>query len=245
MTTQPTSRPLSSADLIALYPPNEEPLPDAMTQEPYITDSLYLARDYFLGRSDVFMSSNTFIYYDEGNRRAHVAPDWYVSFGVDPQTIREIESYLLWIVGKPPEFVLEIASPSTYRNDLGRKRDLYARLGVQEYWRYDPRGGELYGEPLVGEELVDGAYRRLEVHRTAEGRVWGRSAVLGLDIYWGEEQVEFADSATGEPLRRIAEERAAREAAEAALEAERAALQDERAARLELEAELRRLRQSQ
>ena len=95
----------------------------------------------------------------------------------------------------------------------------------------------MYGEPLVGEELVDGAYRRLEVHRTAAGRVWGRSAVLGLDIYWGERQVEFADSATGEPLRRIAEERAAREAAEAALQAERAARQ-------ELEAELRRLRQS-
>ena len=100
MTTKPTSRPLSAAELIALYPPNEEPLPDAMTQEPYITDSLYLARDHFRDRADVFMSSNTFIYYDEGNRRAHVAPDWYVSFGVDPEAIREIESYLLWIVGK-------------------------------------------------------------------------------------------------------------------------------------------------
>ncbi len=244
MTTKPTSRPLSAADLIALYPPNEEPLPDAMTQEPYITDSLYLARDYFRGRADVFMSSNTFIYYDESNHRAHVAPDWYVSFGVDPEAIRELESYLLWIVGKPPEFVLEIASPSTYRNDLGPKRDLYARLGVQEYWRYDPRGGELYGEPLVGEELVDAAYRRLAVHRTAEGQPWGRSGVLGLDIYWGEQQVEFADSATGEPLRRIAEERAAREAAETAREAAETALQAERTARLAVEAALRRLRQS-
>ena len=237
---------MAAADLIALYPPNEEPLPDAMTQEPFITDSLYLARDHFRDRSDVLMSSNTFIYYDEGNRRAAVAPDWYVSFGVDPDAIREIESYLLWVVGKPPEFVLEIASPSTFANDLGWKRDLYARIGVREYWRYDPKGGELYGEPLVGEELVDGMYRRLEIHQTDDGGIWGRSPVLGLDIYWGEQQVEFVDSATGEPLRRLGEERAAREEAEArAAGAEARELQVERAARLELEEELRRLRQSQ
>ena len=132
---------------------------------------------------------------------------------------------------------MDIASPSTYRNDLGRKRDLYARLGVQEYWRYDPTGGELYGEPLVGEDLAGGAYRRLDMRRTSDSRTWGSSAVLGLDIYWGTQQVEFADTVTGEPLRRIAEERAEREAAESAL-------QIERAARRELEAELRRLRQS-
>ena len=184
------------------------------------------------------MSSNTFIYYDEGNPRACVAPDWYISFGVDPEAILEIESYLLWIVGKPPEFVLEIASPSTYRNDLGWKRDLYARIGVPEYWRYDPTGGRLYGEPLVGEELVNRVYRRLNINPANDGRVWGHSPSLGLDIYWAERQVEFGNTATGEPLRRIAEERIAREAAEAAL-------QTERSVRRELEEQLRRLRQSQ
>ena len=235
---------MSAAELIALYPPNEEPLPDAMIQEPFITDSLYLVRDHFRELSDVLMSSNTFIYYDERDRRASVAPDWYVSFGVDPEAIREIESYLLWLVGKPPEFVLEIASPSTFANDLGWKRELYARIGVREYWRYDPKGGELYGEPLVGEELVNGAYRRLEIHETADGELWGRSPVLGLDIFWGEQQVEFVNSATGEPLRRLHEERMAREAAEARATEAEATLEAERAARLELEEELGRLRQS-
>ena len=228
MTTKPYPK-RTAAELIALYPPNEEPLPDAMIQEPYITDSLYLARDHLRERSDVLMSSNTFIYYEEGNRRACVAPDWYVVFGVDPAAIREVESYLLWEVGKPPDFVLEIASPSTWANDLGWKRDLYARIGVREYWRYDPRGGELYGEPLVGEELVDGSYRRLDMRRTEEGVAWGRSVVLGLDIHWGAVQVEFVDAATGEPLRRIHQERLAREAAEARADAEQARADAEQA----------------
>ena len=241
MTTKPHPK-RTAAELIALYPPNEEPLPDAMIQEPYITDSLYLARDHLRDRSDVLMSSNTFIYYEEGNRRACVAPDWYVAFGVDPATIREVESYLLWEVGKPPDFVLEIASPSTWANDLGWKRDLYARIGVREYWRYDPRGGELYGEPLVGEELVDGSYRRVAMGRTAEGVAWGRSVVLGLDIHWGEEQVEFVDSATGEPLRRIHQERLAREAAEARADNAEARADAEQARADAAEAELSRLR---
>ena len=230
----------TAAELIALYPPNEEPLPDAMIQEPYITDSLYLARDHLRERSDVLMSSNTFIYYEEGNRRACVAPDWYVVFGVDPAAIREVESYLLWEVGKPPDFVLEVASPSTWANDLGWKRDLYASIGVREYWRYDPRGGELYGEPLVGEELVEGVYRRLEMGRMEEGVAWGRSAVLGLDIHWGVGQVEFVNSATGEPLRRIHQERLAREAAEARADAAEVRADAAEAELSRLRAELRR-----
>ena len=238
MTTKPHPK-RTAAELIALYPPNEEPLPDGMIQEPYITDSLYLARDHLRERSDVLMSSNTFIYYEEGNRRACVAPDWYVVFGVDPAPIREVESYLLWEVGKPPDFVLEVASPSTRANDLGWKRDLYARIGVREYWRYDPKGGELYGEPLVGEELVDGSYRRLEMGRTEEGVAWGRSAVLGLDIHWGAAQVEFVDSATGEPLRRIHQERLARESAEARADAAEARADAAEAELSHLRAQLR------
>ena len=48
--------------------------------------------------------------------------------------------YLPWEVGKPPDWVLEVASSSTGAEDVGRKRDLYARIGVPEYWRFDPQG---------------------------------------------------------------------------------------------------------
>jgi Uma2 family endonuclease len=38
----------------------------------------------------------------------------------------------------PPDLVIEIPSPSTARRDQELKRDLYERVGVQEYWLVDP-----------------------------------------------------------------------------------------------------------
>ena len=57
-------------------------------------------------------------------------PTANVAFGVDVDAILRNNTYLLWDVGKPPDFVLEIGSSSTATNDLGQKRDLYARLGI-------------------------------------------------------------------------------------------------------------------
>ena len=38
----------------------------------------------------------------------------------------------------PPDLVAEIVSPSNRRHDLERKRELYARHGVPEYWLLEP-----------------------------------------------------------------------------------------------------------
>ena len=38
----------------------------------------------------------------------------------------------------PPLLALEVLSPSTRRHDLVRKRRLYEREGVREYWVVDP-----------------------------------------------------------------------------------------------------------
>ena len=48
---------------------------------------------------------------------------------------RERPNYKLWEERRAPAFVLEVASPSTWRHDLGRKRSVYARLGVRQYWQ--------------------------------------------------------------------------------------------------------------
>lgn len=40
----------------------------------------------------------------------------------------------------PPELVVEILSPSTRPRDERLKRDLYERVGVDEYWLVDPDG---------------------------------------------------------------------------------------------------------
>ena len=79
-----------------------------------------------------------------------------MALGLSAEALESIErnnTYRLWEVGKAPDFVLEIGSASTAEADLGRKRELYAELGVAEYWRYDATGGEFYGDPLVGERL--------------------------------------------------------------------------------------------
>jgi Uma2 family endonuclease len=56
----------------------------------------------------------------------------------------------------PPDLVIEILSPSTKSRDRKLKRDLYERVGVQEYWVVDPdkdcidvyrRSGHAFGEP--------------------------------------------------------------------------------------------------
>jgi Uma2 family endonuclease len=60
----------------------------------------------------------------------------------------------------PPDAAFEVLSPSTARNDRGRKRDLMARFRVPEYWVIDPRGRSIevsrlddgYAEPVVVSE---------------------------------------------------------------------------------------------
>ena len=82
---------------------------------------------HFKDRRDVYVSGDLLIYYEEGNPRVSIAPDVFVVFGVEK---RERPNYKLWEEGRAPAFVLEVASPSTWRDDFGRNRSVYARLGV-------------------------------------------------------------------------------------------------------------------
>ena len=224
------------------------PLPDGMYQEPYFTEIVQIVRTIFAIEPAVLVSGDTPIYYDdEEGRQRIVRPDCYVAFDVDTVAIMRRNGYFMRLVGKPPGFAPEITSVSTYTEDLARKRDLYARVGIGEYWRFDPTGGGFYGEPLAGEVLVDGVYRRLELRRDDEGRVWGSSPALGMDLCWDDGRLRFYDPARGEFRRNLAEsedayefERAAREEAEARAADAEDALQAERARIRQLEEELRR-----
>ena len=100
-------------------------------------DAISVLDRYFEDREDVYVSGDLLIYYEEGNPKARAAPDVFVVFGVPK---RKRPTYLLWQEGKVPAFVLEVASRSTWREDEGRKAKLYERLGVREYWQYDPTG---------------------------------------------------------------------------------------------------------
>ena len=190
------------------------------------------------------MNGNPFIYYVEGDPRRSVSPDCYVVFGLSEAALQSLSlegnnTYLLWEVGKVPDFILEIGSPSTARADLGRKRDLYAELGVREYWRYDATGGEFYGKALVGERLVDGEYSRVELRHESDGRIWSHSEALNLDLWWADGELRFWDPVAERWLLSQEEERDGRLVAEARAEAAESRVAELEA---ELEAELRRLR---
>ena len=170
-------------------------------------------------RPDVYVSADLLIYYVEGNPRVSVAPDTFVVFGVED---RMRMNYKVWEEGKGPDFVLEVASPNTWREDVERKPAVYAGLGVREYFLYDPTGEHL-SPRLQGHRLVGGAYERLAVLESIDRTLALRSEVLGLELRakaGGE--MRFHDPASGEDLlghgethAAWQEEAAARRAAEA------------------------------
>ena len=67
---------------------------------------------------------------------------------------------------------------------------------VSEYWRFDATGGDFYGEPLVGERLVDGDYRPFDLRHDGDGRTWSHSEALNLDVWWEDGQLRFWDPVT-------------------------------------------------
>ena len=158
-------------------------------------------------RPDVYVSGDLLIYYEEGNLQVSVAPDVFVVFGVED---RSRGNYKVWEEGKGPDFVLEVASPSTWREDVRRKPGVYAGLGVREYFMYDPTG-EHYSPRLRGYRLVDGEYERLPAVESIDRTLMVASAVLGLELRAkAGEEMRFHDPATGEDLLSHAEEHDAR-----------------------------------
>ena len=229
-----TAPPAPASDAV-FYPETDgEPLPDGMHQAPLYRAIVSTLEIHFRDRPDTMVNGNNFIYYEEGNPRRHISPDCFVAFDVDVAALLERNVYLLWEVGKAPDFVLEIASESTGATDTGSKRIRYAAIGCGEYWLYDATGGDYYGGPLEGGYLGnDGRYHSYELYRESDGMVWGYSPALGLDLCWVDGRLRFYNPAAELWLPNFTET--------TDLLAERsAALQTAEARIAQLEAELRR-----
>ena len=183
------------------YPDSDdEPLAETKLQAIAIVDSFSALENHFAGRSDVYIGIDQFLYYVLNDPTRSVAPDVFAIFGAHGSHPRPS-----WIVsregGAVPAFVLEVASAGTWRHDATRKRDIYAQMGVAEYWRFDP-DGSYYPVPLIGERLVSGEYEPIAVETDANGILRGHSDVLGLDLcVRAEFQLRLYDPATGEWLR--------------------------------------------
>ena len=215
------------------YPSSDgKPMAENDAQRDAIMYGISAVARHFKDRRDVYVSGDLLLYYEEGNPRVSIAPDIFVVFGVEK---RRRLNYKLWEEGRAPAFVLEVASPSTWREDIGRKRSVYARLGVREYWQYDPLGEHLPAR-LQGERLTRSGYVRQPAATALDGTLTLRSETLGLELRAAPgREMRFRDPATGNDLRSYDEEageRLAEAAARAAAET-RAAAAEARVAELE------------
>ncbi len=150
-----------------------------------------------------------------GDRRLVLIPDLIVAFDVDPAAIIQANGYSIDTVGKPPDFALEVASPTTGVRDYTIKRTRYAEFGIPEYWRFDPSGGEYHDTALAGDRMGIGSYDSIEIETINADMFRGHSDVLGLDVCWEHGQLRFYDPAEGRYLMTFDEEADGRLAAEA------------------------------
>ena len=136
-----------------------KPMADNMWQAEAILNAMV---DLMGAHPQAMVAADIFVYLEEGNRNNKIVPDVLVGLGLGAHKRR---SYYVWEEGKPPDWVLEVASPRTQAEDRGSKRRRYAGIGVPEYWLFDPTG-DVYprGTPdLQGLKLVGGEYVPLGV----------------------------------------------------------------------------------
>ena len=195
--------------------PEEEKAPESELQgnaRRYVQGALSIR---YQSQPGVYVAGDLFVFYRMNDAEARLAPDIMVVFGASESPPRP--SWRVWREGGlTPDFVLEIASEGTVADDAGWKRDRYAAMAVSEYWRFDPQGGELIAELLVGEVLdATGEYQPLPVSRDAAGILRGHSELLGLDLCVVGTELRLYDPVAGEWLRSHAESEAARISAEA------------------------------
>lgn len=241
-----------------------EPMPDATYQDHTIRSARFQLDHHFRRSPDTYVGGNTLIYYEQGNPRRVVSPDCYVAFDVDFAIIHYRDCYRVWDMGKPPDFIMEVASKSTAGNDTGEKMRIYAGMGVAEYWLFDKMpDGKYYGFRLAGYRLVNGNYEPFAVSENSIGNLNGYSPTLGLDIrweydsVWDEGKIRFYDPLAGtylldyeESLFAIDEADVARQQADAgrqqaetARQQAETALQESETARSAAEAEAAALRE--
>jgi len=215
------------------YPESDgQPMAETDTHLEQMVDALlHPLKERYRNDADVYVSGNLFVYYEEGNPKAVVAPDVFVVFGV-PKKLRRI--YKVWEEGRPPDIVLELTSRKTYREDLSDKRILYEELGIREYFLFDPLRDYLR-PPLQGFRLHDGCYRPLLPDDLPDGEWQIDSEVLGLTLQTAGSFLRLYDPQTERYLLSRPEEAEARRQAETKL----AEVVDKQRA---LEEELARLR---
>ena len=194
------------AEYLAVFP--EYPPRDDMNNPIYLHEPSHMrSLAIHFGRDETtFVMSEVPVSTSARIQREHRRPDLMVAFDCNRDLLIRQKGYATLTQGKPPDFVLEVASESTGAVDYTDKRDEYAGYGIPEYWRFDPSGGNYHDVALAGDRLVDGEYERIEIEPLDGTNCRGYSAVLGLWLYWEDHQLRWLDPETGRYLRTHDEE---------------------------------------
>lgn len=210
------------------YPTSDgQPMAETTLHRKVMADLIEALDRRYAGVPDVWVGGNLFLCYRKGDPSAALAPDVLLAKGV---TKWDRPNYLLW-EETPPGLIVEVTSRKTRGEDRGKKKDVYERIGVEEYVLFDPYGDWLRPR-LQGFRLEEGRYQ--SIAKAADGSLASRTT--GLILRPEGERLRLFDPATGKPLLWTDELEGARAEAEAALADERAALAEERAARARAEA---------
>jgi Uma2 family endonuclease len=167
MATAPRSRAI-------VYPTSDgKPMAETDVHRGNMTDLIETLEDRFADDPMVYVSGNLLMFYEEGDKRKHLAPDVFVVFGVKK---RRRDHYLIWEEGKGPDVVIEITSKTTREADQKKKFVLYRDvLKVPEYFLFDPL--EDYLKPSTQ------GYRLRRRLYAPIGPVQGRFPSTGLGLH--------------------------------------------------------------
>ncbi len=165
-----------------VFSPSDYPESDGkpMAETPvhwYATvDATYPLHWFFKQRSDVYVGSDMFVYYVEGDPRRSVVPDVWVSFGVPK--LPERRSWLTWLEGKGPE----LGSNGRYRNLVFEERDGVLRHASLLGLELCLDGGRLfYFDPVRNVRLLTPSEERDGRHKEKEGRVTAEEALRAAE----------------------------------------------------------------
>ncbi|MBD2580435.1 Uma2 family endonuclease [Oscillatoria sp. FACHB-1406] len=171
--------------------PEEPGLPDTFhIYQPRLLDDTFCPPDYPIER--IFTGSDVNLYYNPEQTLWYKRPDWYAVLDV-PRLYAERDlrlSYVVWDEKVSPFIVIELLSPGTEKEDLGRtlrdakapptKWEVYEQILKIPYYAIFDR----YSQKFQAFKLEEGSYRAIEMGESE--RFWLPEIKLGLGVWQGE-----------------------------------------------------------
>ncbi len=190
---------------------------------------------------DVEAVSEINLYVTARPQETPVSPDVTIIDGlqIEQRSDAESRSYYVGEDGPPPRVAFEVASEETWRHDLEQKPARYEKLGVREFFAFDPNQRSFWKGSWAGQgrllgwrlDPATGHYESLP--KDAEGSLWSEELQSFVEmqgrylrVYTPSGQVRPTDSEG--PQQQADFEREAREQAEKEAKQERQQQQAEK-----------------